>query len=207
MAQRYRQLVTQTALFGAVRINNHQFLTIYSEARKTMRNNIPGAWRGAGLIPFNPDKILDRYRPVTPPFISFTDHRGRRADIPVSGEMATRIDNIVEELIRVCNTPLKKDVVQFKDSYLTLQADNLTLNALNQELVKKRFEGRRKTSKKHFGEARILTVQDIRRKAADRVAKETEEQQAKARRAALRGVVGFAKKVWKEMPVDSTIFD
>ncbi len=40
----------------------------------------------------------------------------------------------------------------------------------------------------------------------DRIEKEAVAAKAKERRAALRGVVGFAKSVWKDMPVDCTLF-
>lgn len=209
LAQQYRQLVTQSALFGAVRINNHQFLTIYSQARKTIPKNIASAWRGAGLIPFNPDKILARHRPTTPPFVSFTDRHGRRVEVEATGAMATKINSLVEEISKVCSTPLKQQVVEWKEDFLTLQADCCTLNKLNQQLVKKRFDGRKKATRKHFGDARVLTVAAIRAQLQQRKAIEAEVARAKVWRAAIRGVVGFAKKVNKELPAagfETTIF-
>jgi hypothetical protein len=207
LAQRYRQLVTQNALFGATRIDNYQFLILYPQARKTMPKNIASGWRGACLVPFNPDKILARYRPTTPPFVSFTDRHGRRVDITATGQMAMKIDSIVEEVSKVCNTPLRQQVVKMKEDYLTLQADCRTLEKLNQELVKKKLDRRKKGTRKHFGEARVLTVAAMRAQMQERKAAEIEASRAKARRQALRGVVGFAKKVNKELPAKTTIFE
>jgi hypothetical protein len=207
LAKKYRVLVSQTALFGAVRINNYQFLLIYQQARKTIRHNIPGAWRGAGLIPFNPQKLLDRYRPKTPPFASITDCYGRRVDIPVTGELASKINDVVDDLFQVCSSPLKKKVTEIKNEYLTMQADLIAVTALNQELVNKARQRRKQNSKKYCGEARVLTVEEVRNKIQEREQQDAEEQRAKARRAALRGVVGFAKLVWKEMPVQYGLFD
>jgi hypothetical protein len=70
-------------------------------------------------------------------------------------------------------------MVQLKEEYLTLQADCNTLNGLNQALVK-RLEGRKKATKKHFGEARVLTVAAIREQLRQRQAIENEAAKAKA---------------------------
>jgi hypothetical protein len=47
LAQAYRGLVSRSSIFGAQRINNYDFLLYYMDARKTIAQNIPGAWRGA----------------------------------------------------------------------------------------------------------------------------------------------------------------
>ncbi|KAK3365824.1 hypothetical protein B0T24DRAFT_636910 [Lasiosphaeria ovina] len=66
------------------------FLINYQQARKTISHNISGAWRGAGLVPLNPDKVLQRLRPKTPPTASLTDGNGRT--VTVDGEAAQRIN-------------------------------------------------------------------------------------------------------------------
>lgn len=205
LARAYRTLVSQGAIFGAQRINNLQFLQYYEQARKTIPNNIPGAWRGTGLIPFNPNKVLQPLRPITPPTASLTDSIGRT--VTVDREAAIRINQIVAQLMDVCDTPLKEGVLFVKNTALTAIADRTTLKSLNQGLVDKAAEGRKKRTAKHFGEARVLTVEDIQARINQREAKEAEEGQAKARRSALRGKIGFAKLVWKEMPVAFDIFD
>lgn len=93
--------------------------------------------------------------------------------------MASRINSIVEEIFQVCPTPLKQRVTEFKNDYLTLQAHNTTLNALNQELVKRKADGRKKATKKHCGEARILAIEAVKKLARQREDKEAEEQRAK----------------------------
>ena len=106
LARAYRTLVSQGAIFGAQRIDNCQFLRYYEQARKTIPSNISGAWKGAGLMPFNPDKVLQPLRPITPPTASLTD--GISRTITVDGEAALRINQVVAQLIDVCDTPLKK---------------------------------------------------------------------------------------------------
>ncbi|KXX82291.1 Pogo transposable element with ZNF domain [Madurella mycetomatis] len=105
LAKSYCSQVSQGALPSATRITNAQFLVFYQRARQTIRGNIPGAWGGAGLLPFNPEKLVQRYRPKTAPFVSITDQHGRRVDIPVTGALAAQINDIVEDLFKVCSTP------------------------------------------------------------------------------------------------------
>lgn len=207
LATRYRQLISEGSIFGARRIDNLQFLLIYQQARQTIKNNIPGAWRGAGLVPYDPGKIYARHRPVTPPFASLTDRFGRKVDLTVDEDTGKQIDSIVQQLLDVCDTPLKQGVTFIKNTCLTALADRSTLQILNQGLVEKATEGRKRANRKHHGQARVLTVEEIEEKKAEREAKELAEQKAKARRAALQGVIGFAKMVWKEMPVSYEVFE
>jgi hypothetical protein len=71
-----------------------------------------------------------------------------------------------------------------------LQANNTALNALNQELVKRKREGRKKATKKPCGTARVLTIEDSHKAAQEKEAKEAEVQRFKEKKAALRGVIG-----------------
>lgn len=89
-----------------------------------------------------------------------------------------------------------------KEDFETLQADNTVLNQLNQQLVKKRLDGRKKAAGKHFGKACVLTVAEIREQVREKEVAAAEAARAKAFRAAVRGVVGFAKKVNKELPAE-----
>jgi hypothetical protein len=67
--------------------------------------------------------------------------------------------------------------------------------------------GRQNKTKKHFGTARILTIEDALRKKEEREAKEQQAMDEKERRAALRGLVGFAKMVWKELRMGKDVFE
>lgn len=105
LAKEYRSLVSEGALFGAQRVNNLQFLHYYQKTRKTITKNIPSAWRGAGLVPFDPHKVLNRHRPITPPFATVTDERGRQLNIPVNSSTAARINEIMEEVFQRIGLP------------------------------------------------------------------------------------------------------
>ena len=208
IAQSYRTLVSQGSIYGARRIDQLQFLQYYQLARKTISINVASAWRGAGLMPFKPDTILQRLRPKTPPMASLTDSSGYTVSLPINGPLADQIDQILGQLREVCPTsPLKKQIDFVKRIALTAIADRTTLQSINQGLVEKTTTWRKKNTAKHFGEARVLVVEDLLSKAHERETREAEEAQAKARRAALRGKVGFAKLVWKELAMDREVFE
>jgi hypothetical protein len=138
---------------------------------------------------------------------SVTDENGRTISLPIDRELATRISQVVSELVNKCaKTLLRKGVLFLRETALTAIADRTTLRSLNQGLVEKITTWRKKNTRKHCGEARILTVEEIQTIAQEREAKEAEEQRLKERRRALRGKVGFAKLVWKELPVASDVF-
>ena len=102
LAKRYRSLVSQKALFGAQRINNLQFLHIYQEARACIPNNIASTWRGAGLVLFNPKKILERYELIVTPFTP------RPPGPPLILE--ERLESISDKVCNVYSTSLKKEI-------------------------------------------------------------------------------------------------
>jgi hypothetical protein len=55
------------------------------------------------------------------------------------------------------------------ETALTALADKQTLQFLNEGLVKKSKEGRQNKTKKHFGTARVLTVEEALRMKEDRI--------------------------------------
>ncbi|KIM92733.1 hypothetical protein OIDMADRAFT_173813 [Oidiodendron maius Zn] len=205
LARAYRTLVSQGSIFGAERIDNYQFLQYYQKARQTILQNIPSAWRGTGLVPFCPDKILLPLRPKTPPVL--TDENGRTINVPIGSELAIQINDMVSQLLDVCQSPLKQGILFIKQTALTAIADRATLRSLNQGLVEKTTKQRRKKTGKHFGEARVLTVEDILTKAQERETREAIEGAEKARKRALYGKMGFAKLVWKELSMGTEIFE
>ena len=200
LAKAYKTRIQQDSVFGAEKITNEQFLKFYQLARQEAISlrNIASAWRAAGLKPFNPSPILQKYRPRTPPF---TSDRGQ-----VQPDVAQEIDEIEAQLLRACPTPQRAKVHRLRDTCLTALADKHTLQFMNQGLVQKQQQARQKKTKKHFGAARVLTVEDALKRQEERRAKEEHVMHEKERSAALRGKVGFAKAVWKELRMEFDVF-
>lgn len=104
LANAYKETISRRALFGTRTIDNRQFLLYYQESRACISQNIPGAWRGTGLLPYNPEKILEKYpRSITPPSrpstVTFTDSHGREIRIIAQPgtELADLINSAVQE--------------------------------------------------------------------------------------------------------------
>jgi hypothetical protein len=200
LAKAYKKRIQQHSIFGTERITNEQFLAFFQLARQEAMSlkNIASAWRAAGLKPFNPSPILQKYRPKISPFASFTNDDGVRVDIQVQPNEAQKINEFVAQLLRVCPTPHRSKVTFIRDTALIALADKNTLQFMNEGLVQKTKEGRQSKTKKHFGMARVLTVEEALQKREERNIKEQQAAHEKERATALRGKIGFAKIVWKE---------
>lgn len=77
---------------------------------------------------------------------------------------------------------------------------------MNETLVEKQKNSRRARTKKNFGEARVLSVGEALQQMQERVEREQEEMKAKERYHILRGKIGFAKLVWKELQMSFDVF-
>ena len=89
---------------------------------------------------------------------------------------------------------------------LSTVADNTILKRTNQELLERQKKERYSKTKAAYGKARVLSVAEAQKKNDEKLQKEQEEKRVKERKAALRGVITFAKKVWKELPMDYSVF-
>jgi hypothetical protein len=93
-----------------------------------------------------------------------------------------------------------------KDTALTAFIDKQAFQFINKGLIRKSKKGRQNKTMKHFGIARILTIADALRKE-EREVKKQQVMDKKERRAALRGLIGFAKMVWKELRIGKDVFE
>ena len=110
--------MSRGSIFGAQRIDNYEFLRYYMDLRQIITRNISSAWRGAGLIPLDPDKILQPLRPQTPPQATVS-----RTSIPQTPDLITKVNNTVSQLLEICDSPLKQKVLFVKETALTAIAD------------------------------------------------------------------------------------
>ena len=206
LAKAYKTRVSRNSVFGATYVSNAQFLQDYYKARLSIPSNIPSAWRAAGLLPFDPAKVLERFRPKTPPFASLTDRQGRRVDIAVDEHTGEQINALIASLLDVCSPSLQSQIPSFQHAYRAVVADNQCLQVMNKEVVEKAKKRRINKQRKNYGEARILTLQDMLDKKKQRDAEEDEKERLKAARIMQRSKVAFIKLAWQEMPVDTTVF-
>ena len=89
---------------------------------------------------------------------------------------------------------------------LSTVADNIILKQINQELLKRQKKERCNKTRAAYGKAQVLLIAEVQKKNDKKLQKEQEEKRVKERKAALQGVITFAKKVWKELPMDYSVF-
>ena len=165
----------------------------YQQARTCIRANIAGAWRGVGLHPYNPNKVLNEFEPIQ-------SEPGDESEGTTQHRRFHVHDKVTPDQLAVCPTPVRKN-------YALYRSYNQALVILNQGLVQKQRETKpKKTTGKSFGTAKRLSVGAMEREITRKNTANQLLLKEKARKAALRGKVGFAKLVWKEMPVDYDIF-
>ena len=167
--------------------------------KATISQNITSVQQGAGLVPLDSDKILQPLQPKIPPIASTT--------IVQAPELTTRVNEVVSQILDICDSPLKRNILIIKDTALTAIADRAALQTINQGLVDKATQQRRKRANKNQGEAQVLSVLEIRERTQEREIKEAAYEMIKARNRALRGKLGFAKLVWKEFQMGIDIFN
>ena len=213
LARAYKKRLYDFAFYGAVNITKPKFLEYYQAARHEAISptNIASAWRATGLLPFDPSVILQKIQPTAqsttqPPCISFTDKNGHRFDIPMSPSVEEKLTAIFGQLLQGASPFHSKAIHNIQQFTLRTVADNIILKRTNQELLEKQKKQRHNNTKAAYGKARVLSVAEAQKKNKEKLQKEQEEATAKERRAALRGVITFAKKVWKELPMDYSVF-
>ena len=87
-----------------------------------------------------------------------------------------------------------------------MAANNIILKRTNQELLKRQKKEHYNKTRAAYKKVRVLSVAETQKKNDEKLQKEQEEKRVKERKAALRGVITFAKKVWKELPMDYSVF-
>ena len=81
-----------------------------------------------------------------------------------------------------------------------------TLKGVTEKLVKKGKEGRKKRNNQNAEEVWELMMEDLLVMVEQREQYDVKKAEEKARKAALRGKVGFAKLVWKKLCVAYDLF-
>ncbi len=101
---------------------------------------------------------------------------------------------------------LHTHVLGLKDTALTAVTDRTVLQWTNQKLLDKQKQQWKKQSQKGVENAWVLTVDKDRAMMQKAEKKMKELADKTARYYALKGKVRFVKLVWKEMPMDNSVF-
>jgi hypothetical protein len=124
----------------------------------------------------------------------------------VSPSIEERLTEIFGQLLQGAS-PLRSQVVyNIQQFTLSTIANNIILKRINQELLKRQKKERISKTRAAYRKARVLLVVEAQKKNNKKLQKEQEEKRVKERKAALQGVITFTKKVWKELPMDYSVF-
>ena len=124
----------------------------------------------------------------------------------MSPSVEERLTEIFKQLLQNVS-PLHSQVVyNIQQFTLSIVANNTILKQTNQELLKRQKKEHYNKTKAAYRKARVLSVVEAQKKNNEKLQKEQKEKRVKERKAALQGVITFAKKVWKELPMDYSVF-
>jgi DDE superfamily endonuclease len=107
LAKAYKRRLRETSMYDAVNVTISHFLEILYEARLEAFTpvNIAGAWRGAGLIPYDPTAVISKVQPTSnsPKIASaiLRDTHGNEVSLTASTfATASKIDSLVAAIRR-----------------------------------------------------------------------------------------------------------
>jgi hypothetical protein len=188
----YRDQVERMERGGVGTIGKQHFTYLYSPARERAltKRDILAAWRGSGLFPFNPDRVLaDTPNPPKPADLTVTIPNTREsvesrlpyAALPtpttsVSSEGLTSLLGMITQMTNDDSSTQRKERLQQKVSKaaLTVFTKNALLRDQNRFLKGINNEGkaRRSTKSKILGRARVITFEDLQIARAEDETKE-----------------------------------
>ena len=130
-----------------------------------MKPTIPGAWRGARLVPFDPERLLSRYAKKEKGVLADKRFVGDSEAEELGKKVAQITESTFSAMAGLVATPvrksLEKDLTFLKESYTGLLSDMATLKGVTEKLVEKGKEGRKKRNNKNAGDAWELVVEDL----------------------------------------------
>ncbi|KAF2790796.1 DDE-domain-containing protein, partial [Melanomma pulvis-pyrius CBS 109.77] len=194
----YRDEVERMERGGVGTIGKQHFTYLYSPARERAltKRNIIAAWRGSGLFPFNPNRVLaDMPRPTKPP-AELTILTLPTPTTPVSSEGLGSLLDMIKHMPNDESSSQRKERLQQKvsNAALTFLAKNALLRDQNKFLVRINNEGktRRATKSKMLGTAKVMTWHErsMRRKSTPLQAEEAtagKTQRGRKRKSATEG--------------------
>jgi hypothetical protein len=180
----YRDLVERMYRGGLARIGKEHFTYLYSRAREVAftSRNIRAGWLGAGLIPFNPDRVMSKTPKPPPPEDQFAPKQVVTVlpglhDVPhtpVTAEALTSLRSLIEQDINVLAEPSKSRVLKLANAAEKRFAECAILLDENKLLFEQNSESkvRKSTRSTVVGKAKVMSWEDLEKAKAVRAAKD-----------------------------------
>jgi hypothetical protein len=183
-------------------MGKQHFTYLYSPARERAltKRNILAAWRGSGLFPFNPARVLaDTPNPRKPADLTVTISNARASvesrlpyaalPTPTTLVWSEGLTSLLDMILRMTNddsSNQRKERLQQKVSKaaLTVFTKNALLGDQNGFLKEMNNEGkaRRSTKSKILGRAKVITFEDLQIARAEDEAKEAKKARQRLRK-------------------------
>jgi DDE superfamily endonuclease len=185
----YRDLVKRMYRGGLKRVGKEHFASLYSHAREVAftPHNISAGWRGSGLVPFNPDRVLSK-TPQVPEKSSILKQEvsvgSRLRDVPhtpVTAEALTSLRCLIEQDIDELDEPTKHRVQKLANAAEKRFADCAILLDENKLLFEQNCESnvRKSTRSTVVGKAKVMSWEDLEKAKAVRAAKQLAAEEKK----------------------------
>ena len=204
----YRDQVEQLERAGVGTIGKDHFTYLYDPARKKAITslNIMAGFRGSGLFPFDPDRVLaDVPKPPAKLTLSKSNEVGLDTQdkamqlpstpvTPVTAKDLTSLQNLIEQNADELSETRQKDLKKYLEKVINAAKTSFAEQALLRDRARFLFKMnneakvRRATKSIMLGKAKVMSFEDFEQARAKRVAKE----QAK--------VTGTRKRKRKDAP-------
>ena len=179
LATAFRKEMLAMVEFEGVKLNQNEFLRCLFKARKGLKGWLAGAWRGCGLLPFNPEHVLIKL----PTYRRQLEKKGEGegttqgySDLTQHASVAQQAEEALEALKTTETTPRRRQhLLTLQNITRNALADVNTLTIVNNNLIRQCQKKRQKKDKGFADGAKVLTVDKIvahKKKKEERQAEE-----------------------------------
>jgi hypothetical protein len=168
----YRELVERLYQGGAKTVGKQHFTSLYSRARdaSVTSRNIKSGWSGAGLRPFNPQRVLKDIQKPPVDYLSQKDSvkvescpQSETLQTPVTAEALTSLRNLIEQDAHTLNDASKQRLQKLANAAQKSFAECALLLDENRPLFEQNNESncRQSTRSIVVGKAKVMSYKDI----------------------------------------------
>ena len=165
LATAFRKEMLGVVEFEGMKLTQNEFLQCLFKARKGMKGWLAGAWRGCGLLPFNPEHVLMKLpayrRQVEKEKAGGEGMTQGYGDLEQDASVEQQAEKALGALIATATTPRRRQhLLTLQNITRNALADVDTLTVVN-NLIRQCQKKRQKKDKGFADGAKVLTVDEI----------------------------------------------
>jgi hypothetical protein len=196
----YREQVERMERGGVNTVNKQHFTYLYSPARERAmtKKNILGGWRGSGLFPFDPDRVLAETPKPPPTEITIPNIDEVRSCAqnevpptpvtPVAVEALTTLQKLIKQDTVGLDEANQRSLQRHVQKLTNAAHTSFARSAMQQERIQflltinDEAKVRRSTKAIIIGDARVMSYEDLEKARAERAAKDAAKANGKGKR-------------------------